>query len=171
MKKLPKSGCLLGLLAALLGLGLFLRFRPVTEPTFEVQTPFFSGKQVLVLVPHQDDEVCLAGGILEQYTRAGSRVHLAYATAGDYYGLAEVRSREALAAAELMGIRREDVYWLGYGNQWQPQGDKTHIYFSEQGGRVWTSHFGVTETYGTTVIGPWRQSAYTRNNCIGTLIS
>lgn len=169
MKKLPKFGCLLGLLAALLGLGLFLRSRPVPEPTFEVQTPFFSGKQVLVLVPHQDDEVCLVGGILEQYTRAGSRVHLAYATAGDYYGLAEVRSREALAAAELMGIRREDVYWLGYGNQWEPQGEAGHIYFAEDPDTVWTSRFGATATYGTEAIDPWRESAYTRRNFLRDL--
>lgn len=141
----------------------------VPEPEFQVQTPLFTGRHVLVLVPHQDDEVCLAGGVIEQYRAAGSRVSLVYATNGDYQGLAEVRSREALAAAAVMGIGPEDVYYLGYGNQWQPQGEEKHLYFSADGGKVWTSHYGATGTYGTEAIGVWRQSAYTRDNFLRDL--
>lgn len=161
---------ILGLTLLVLGGAWLFRSRDrLPEPVFRVQTPFFSDKHVMVLVPHQDDEVCLAGGIIEQYTKAGSRVSLVYATNGDYNALAEERSREALAAAAVMGIPKEDVYYLGYGNQWQPQDDGSHIYFAADGDGVWTSHFGATETYGTTVIGPWRQSAYTRNNFLRDL--
>ena len=143
----------------------------LAEPVrgFELETPYFAQKRVLVLIPHQDDELNLAGGILEQYTAAGSRVYLVYATNGDYSGLAQTRSREVLAMARSVGIGPENVIYLGYGNQWQPQGDKTHIYFSEQGGRVWTSHFGATQTYGTDSIAPWHQSAYTRDNFLADL--
>lgn len=162
-----KKTCMFGalVLALLLG-GAWLAWRIdfVPEPVFELQTPFFSDKNVMVLVPHQDDEVCLAGGIIEQYTSSGSRVSLVYATNGDYHGLAEVRSREALAAAEVMGVPSEDVYYLGYGNQWQPQGEATHIYFSADGDTVWTSHYGATATYGTEAIDCYADSAYTRNN-------
>lgn len=160
------------LLCLLLALGLWWLVRQsqgLPEPVFEVQTPFFSQKNVMVLVPHQDDEVCLAGGILEQYTKAGSRVWLVYATNGDYHGLAEERSREALAAAEVMGIPPEHVLYLGYGNQWVPQGDAKHLYFAGDGDSVWTSHFGKTATYGTEAIAPWRESAYTRSNFLRDL--
>lgn len=156
-----------GALALMLLLGaawLTRRINYMPEPVFEVQTPFFSDQHVMVLVPHQDDEVCLAGGVIEQYTAAGSRVSLVYATNGDYHGLAEVRSREALAAAEVMGIPAEDVYYLGYGDQWQPQGEATHIYFSDDGDAVWTSHYGASATYGTEAIGCYADSSYTRSN-------
>lgn len=149
-------------LALLMGLGWRMAYVP--EAVFALQTPIFSEKRVMVLVPHQDDEVNLAGGVMEQYTRAGSRVFLVYATNGDYNGLAQERSLEALAAAETMGIPKEDVYYLGYGNQWQPQGEAGHIYFSPSGDTVWTSHIGATETYGTEAIGCYARSSYTRDN-------
>lgn len=136
---------------------------------FGLETTFFDHKSVLVLVPHQDDELNLAGGILEQYTAAGSTVYLAYATNGDYNGLAEVRSREVLAMAQSLGIPAENVIYLGYGNQWQPRQEQTHLYFADDGGAVWTSHFGATQTYGTTVIAPWRESVYTRDNFLADL--
>ena len=151
-------------LALLAGGWLFCRMEYMPEAVFALRTPIFSEKRVMVLVPHQDDEVNLAGGVMEQYTRAGSRVFLVYATNGDYNGLAEERSLEALAAAETMGIPREDVYYLGYGNQWQPQGDAGHIYFSPSGDTLWTSHIGATETYGTAAIGCYARSSYTRDN-------
>lgn len=134
---------------------------------FELETPFFQGKRVMVLVPHQDDEINLAGGIMEQYARAGSEVYLVYATNGDYNALAEERSREALAVAESLGI--EKVIYLGYGDQWQPQDEQKHLYFAADGGAVWTSHYGAAATYGTSVIEPWRQSAYTRDNFLRDL--
>lgn len=153
------------LLALILGgFWLFRRMHHMPEPIFRLQTPFFSGKHVLVLVPHQDDEINLAGGVMEQYLQSGSRVSLVYATNGDYNGLAEERSREVLAMAELLGIPKEDVYYLGYGNQWQPRGSATHIYFSDAPDVVWTSHIGATATYGTEAIDCYARSSYTRGN-------
>lgn len=146
------------------GFLLYRRIHHMPEPVFRLQTPFFSGKHVLVLVPHQDDEINLAGGVMEHYLRSGSRVSLVYATNGDYNGLAEERSREVLAMAELLGIPKEDVYYLGYGNQWQPRGSATHIYFSDDPDVVWTSHIGATETYGTEAIDCYARSSYTRGN-------
>ena len=99
---------------------------------FELETPFFTGKRVMVLVPHQDDELNLAGSLLEQYTGAGSEVFLVYATNGDYSGLAQLRSHEALAVARSVGIPAENVIYLGYGNQWQPQGEEKPLYFSSR---------------------------------------
>lgn len=142
--------------------------------SFRVHSPFFSGKRVMVLVPHQDDELNLAGGILEQYVRAGSDVTLVYATNGDYSALADLRSREVLAVAQRIGIPAENVVYLGYGNQWEPQEQegilRKHLYFSVDGGALWTSHFGATQTYGTTVIEPYRSSSYTRDHFLRDLM-
>ena len=136
---------------------------------FELETPFFEGKTVMVLVPHQDDELNLAGGVMKQYVKAGSRVFLVYATNGDYSGLAEERSLEVLAVADSLGIPAEHVIYLGYGNQWQPKGERQHLYFAADGSEVWTSHYGATATYGTSVLSPWRESAYTRDNFLRDL--
>lgn len=168
MKKTCRLICCLALLVSV-GIGLFRWAAFVPEPAFQVQTPFFSGQRVMVLVPHQDDEINLAGGILEQYTAAGSEVWLVYATNGDYSGLAEVRSREVLDMARLLEIPAQNVIYLGYGNQWQPRGEEKHLYFSSDPDALWTSHFGAGETYGTASVGVWRQSEYTRNNFLRDL--
>jgi hypothetical protein len=65
MKKTCRLICCLALLVSV-GIGLFRWAAFVPEAAFQVQTPFFSGQRVMVLVPHQDDEINLAGGILEQ---------------------------------------------------------------------------------------------------------
>ena len=74
-----------------------------------VTTPFFSGKNVMVFVPHQDDEINLMGGILEQYTAAGSRVSVVFSTNGDFLTPAETRMEEALAALAEVGVPEENV--------------------------------------------------------------
>lgn len=164
----------LGIAAAALVLMAVLfvwRVHALLRADFSLTTPFFSGKRVMVLVPHQDDELNLAGGLLEQYTAAGSEVMLVYATNGDYNGLAELRSEEALAVAASVGIPAEDVYYLGYGDQWEHQGAEKHLYFASDGDALWTSHFGAAHTYGTEVIDCWRSSDYTRNNFLDDLRS
>ncbi len=70
---------------------------------------------MLVLAPHPDDEINLAGGVMEEYLAAGSRVILAFANNGDVFFPAEVRFREALSAAASLGIPAGDVLFLGYG--------------------------------------------------------
>lgn len=140
---------------------------------FSITTPLFSGKRVMVIVPHQDDELNLAGGLLEQYTAGGSEVMLVYATNGDYNGLAQTRSQEALAVAGSVGIPVEQVYYLGYGDQWEYQEQagelRKHLYFSVEGDALWTSHYGATHTYGTEAIDCYRDSDYTRNSFLEDL--
>ncbi len=57
----------------------------------------YSGKRVLVLAPHQDDELNLAAGAIPNFLKAGAEVFVAFATNGDYYSdlPAEVRLTEA----------------------------------------------------------------------------
>lgn len=158
------------------GLGFFLlvgilagvAHRTEPEEGFSVSTPFFSGKNVLVFAPHQDDELNLAGGILEQYLAAGSHVSVVFSTNGDCYNPAEVRVEEALSAMALLGIGEEDVYFLGFGDSWQPQlqGDAqvSHIYNCGLPGTRWISAAGNTHCYGTDRKAPWLDGEYTREN-------
>ena len=146
----------------------------VSAADFSLCSPFFSDKRVLVLVPHQDDELNLAGGILEQYIQAGSQVFIVYSTNGDYNGLAEERSREVLAVADRLGIPGENILYMGYGDQWNHQEQagslRKHLYFSADPDALWTSHYGATGTYGTAAIDCWTQHDYTRANFLGYLL-
>lgn len=151
----------------------FASFQIGTASDYENHSPFFRDKHIMVIVPHQDDEVNLTGGLLEQYIQGGSQVTLVFTTNGDYYGLAQARYEEAMEVAASVGIDAEDVYFLGYGDQWQPQDQKGatihHIYNSIDADAVWTSAHGSTRTYGTAVKACYVDQDYTRNNFIHAL--
>lgn len=148
------------------------------EDGFTVSTPFFSGKNVMVFAPHQDDELNLAGGVLEQYVAAGSQVSVVFSTNGDCYNPAEVRMQEALSAMALLGIPEENVYFLGFGDSWQSQTQDgipvSHIYNSTVPDALWTSASGNTHCYGLHAAESTLGLEYTRDNyllAIQSLIS
>jgi len=80
-------------------------------------------KRILFLLAHPDDETFGTGGTIARYASAGVEVHLATATRGeagmvgdppvtDREHLGEVRARELLAAAEILGVAK--VHFLGF---------------------------------------------------------
>lgn len=122
----------------------------------------YGGKSVMLLVPHQDDDFNVLGGVIEEYIKYGSDVRVVFSTNGDYYGQAEVRAQEACSALGALGIARDHIIFLGYGDQWSPDGP--HLYNAEPG-QVVASAFGSRETYGTSAIPVWREgSPYTIDN-------
>ena len=66
----------------------------------------FSGKKVMFFAPHEDDEINLYGGVIEQYVKNGSEVRIVFSTNGDFYRLGKCRIREALSVAESYEIGR-----------------------------------------------------------------
>ncbi len=132
----------------------------------DLKTNFFSDKNVMFVVPHQDDDINLGGGIIEQYAAAGSRVSIVYTTNGDSLDLAEIRFQESLKVAQKMGIGSENVFFLGYGDGWR----NGHIYHSEDENGIWTSHVGYQQTYGTEGKDCYRECSYTRRNYLNSLV-
>jgi LmbE family N-acetylglucosaminyl deacetylase len=69
-------------------------------------------RTVLAVFPHADDEVVCCGGTLHRLARVGARVTLVVLTRGERGtptgaldpGLGTVREREALAAADVLGV-------------------------------------------------------------------
>ncbi len=118
------------------------------------KTSLYADKRVMLLVPHQDDDINVLGGVMEEYVKYGSEVYVVFSTNGDYYGLAETRTREALNALGNIGIPEDHIICLGYGDQWLPEGP--HIY-NGYSGEVLTSVFGATQTYGTKAISAYRE--------------
>lgn len=80
----------------------------------------FTPERALVITPHPDDAEVWAGGVIAKWARAGAIVHCVLCTDGSRGSdnpevnpeeLAAIRSREQLAAAEILGIA--NVVMLG----------------------------------------------------------
>lgn len=71
---------------------------------------------LLVIAPHPDDEVLLAAGMLVQAIKDGQRVAVVVVTNGDLTCERNgyQRQAETIAALTLLGVKEEDVHFLGY---------------------------------------------------------
>ena len=68
----------------------------------------------LILAPHQDDELNIAGLLLDQMKAAGMNITVCFATNGDYSGNEKNRLNEAKTVAEIFG--GWNIVYLGYGD-------------------------------------------------------
>ena len=119
-------------------------------------------KKCLIIAPHPDDEICLAGCIFDQLKSVD--VTVAFCTNGDYIATnADVRIKEALKAKEQLGYN--NIIILGYGDNC----NGIHIYeavnneiVSSHAGRRGTLDAGGLKTFHLLKHGC--QCAYTREN-------
>ena len=127
----------------------------------------WTNKEIMVIVPHQDDEINLAGATIKRLIDNGNNVKVVFATNGDFKGLGTKRIKEAIEAVRILGVNSENVIFLGYGDQWE--GIKKHIYNSDDN-KIISSYIGKNETYGTDKYLDFRSSisgepsSYTRGN-------
>lgn len=103
----------------------FPKFSAYTD-TAPDRANVFGNRKVMVIVPHEDDDVNLCSGVIEQYVKCGSDIYVVFATNGDFVVPGETRIREALACTASYGVPEDHVIFLGYGDQWG-DGD-VHIY-------------------------------------------
>ena len=101
-------------------------------------------KKALFIVPHEDDELLVGGGMLLNLVNSKNwEVFVLIATNGDYYPNDCIyRITESISALNYMGVDSDHVIFLGYGDCWK----NTHIYNS-QAGEICTSMGGHKETY------------------------
>lgn len=131
-------------------------------PADDAKAQLYGGRRVMLLVPHQDDEYNVLGGVMEEYVKYGSEVFVVYSTNGDYYNTAEQRYQEAIRALDRVGVPEDHIFFLGYGDGWDSQ--DPHIYNAEPN-QVVTSAVGWQETYGTQAHAAYREgNAYTSEN-------
>ncbi|MBQ3336926.1 MAG: PIG-L family deacetylase [Selenomonadaceae bacterium] len=76
----------------------------------------FFGTRVLILAPHPDDEINIAGNMILTLAAAKAEIFVAYSTNGDFEQAAETRAREAVDALKILGVPREKIIFLGYGD-------------------------------------------------------
>lgn len=94
---------------------------------------FSRNDRILVLAPHPDDETIATGGILQEAVRLKLPVKVVYYTNGDnnemsfivyekrlvvrqkeFIKMGEMRRKEAVSAMMLLGLKKEDLIFLGY---------------------------------------------------------
>lgn len=67
----------------------------------------FKNKKVMVIVPHEDDDLLISGQVLPPMYKNGADVRVVFATNGDKRVSAYTRQSEACNALEKLGIPRE----------------------------------------------------------------
>lgn len=127
----------------------------------------YGDRSVMVIVPHEDDDLNISGGVIEELVGYGSQVTMVFVTNGDFYGISPRRLEEAIICCGAMGIPEERVIFLGYGDQWDADGP--HIY-NAPAGQVMTSAGGAQKTYGLEDHPAYREGRdYTSDNLMADL--
>lgn len=118
-------------------------------------TPLFLNPEkknkALILVPHQDDEINIASQSILQLKKSDVEIFVVYATNGDHDFTLNVRLQEAKRALHKLGIPKENIILLGYGDS--SFKDCKNIYKSTS---TITSASGHSRTYGTSEINDYR---------------
>ena len=94
-------------------------------PDFEDRIETWTGKTVMVVTPHPDDDTFGCGGTLALLAAAGNKIIIVIYTNDDKGSrdpdmtserLARIRRQEEENACEMLGIPKENIVWLGHGD-------------------------------------------------------
>ncbi|MBO4251193.1 MAG: PIG-L family deacetylase [Clostridia bacterium] len=128
---------------------------------------FFKNKTVMIIVPHEDDELNLMGGLYEDLIENKNRLITVFITNGDYLNKGAQRIKEAVKVNRRLGLKKEDIIFLGYGGGWDK--DFPNIYNGRGKGTL-KSHCGRSKTYGTKRVHAFNDGAeYTTENFFNDL--
>ena len=102
--------------------------------------------KALVIAPHPDDEINLAGQLMLSLKKKGADIFVVYTTNGDATAKeGNRRMREAVNALEVLGVERKHIIFLGYANEWK---GNRHLYNCGEQEEI-CSRLGKTKTNGT----------------------
>lgn len=154
------------------------------------QTASANPKRIMVVVPHPDDEVIEAGGVIHRAVQNGDYVSVVLATLGDYGGknTGKIRMKESINALGLLGVEPENIHFFGYSDngglaQYGQAFDGSLIYkmyladnpdelfysAAKDNGEYWSSTYNGNDkpSYRYATLG--EQAEFTRNNFIQDL--
>lgn len=94
------------------------------------QCSLLQNKKIMILVPHQDDELIIVGTILPILQANKCTISVVYTTNGDYKGsqIGKQRLQEALIYCKKEGIQEDNIFFMGFGDQGETG---KHIYNSQ----------------------------------------
>ena len=108
---------------------------------------------LMVIVPHQDDEILMCAGILWEAAKRKIPAVVVTVTNGDYgssdLSIGRSRLKETLAGLAMLGIDAGNVEFLGYADTGMPKEESflNGLYEETDAGRLHRSHCSE-ETYG-----------------------
>ena len=77
-------------------------------------------EHLLMIVPHQDDEILMGAGLIYELLQQQKKVTVVLATNGDYgcsdYTKGRTRLKESLNSLKVLGLPPEQVIFLGYAD-------------------------------------------------------
>ncbi|EJT6495561.1 PIG-L family deacetylase [Clostridium perfringens] len=80
---------------------------------------------IMIIVPHEDDELLMTGGIIKNAIESGVNVKVVMATNGDYdckdFSVGRARISESIEGLELLGLQSENLIVLGYADTGMPK--------------------------------------------------
>lgn len=100
---------------------------------------------LMVIVPHQDDEILMTAGVIRHCVNAGIPVDVVMATNGDCgcrdFSAGWARLRESIKGLEVLGLMEERLHVLGYADTGMPAADSflTHLYGEEDEEKIYSS--------------------------------
>ncbi len=107
----------------------------------------------MIIVPHEDDEVLMAGGIIARSVGEGKKVTVVMATNGDYEGTdmetGSVRLPETAAGLAVLGVPLENIIFMGYADTGM-NGEESFLYslyYEKEESRIHKGHCSEV-TYG-----------------------
>ena len=118
----------------------------------------YFGTRVLILAPHPDDEINIAGNMILTLAAAKAEIFVAYSTNGDFEQTAEVRAQEAVDALKILGVPSDKIIFLGYGDGHKLSDRPTQ----SPAGHIETYAAKTFVDYAKKTFG--RHSSYTREN-------
>lgn len=110
-------------------------------------------ESMMVIVPHQDDEVLMAAGVIRSAVKRKARVEVVMVTNGDYgcsdFSAGRERLCESVKGLGILGLSGEHFHILGYADTGMPAEESflTHLYDEQDEAKIWPS-FCSEETYG-----------------------
>lgn len=133
------------------------------------ETDAYAGSRAMIIVPHEDDDLNMAGGLIRLFVDGGAEVYVLFTTNGDQETAAETRFAEAIQGLSVLGVPQERILFLGYGDNWAVEPPYYHLYHADDDATM-RSMAGYTQTYGTHAHPDFATqfrgapSAYTRGN-------
>lgn len=127
-------------------------------------------KSAFILVPHQDDELNVAGCLIPQMVASDIDVSVCFVTNGDYEKKQEIRAKEAGCVAKLLGIN--SIIYLGYSDGGMNGGS---LYCANDDNEIVISPTVHSETYGVKNYVDFHfeihgcHAEYTRNNLLSDI--
>ncbi|MBR3622320.1 MAG: PIG-L family deacetylase [Selenomonadaceae bacterium] len=129
--------------------------------------------KILILAPHQDDEIILCGSFMKRLVDKGHDIFVVFTTNGNYeIAVHTVRLEEALKVLSMYGLPENHVIFMGYANEYDI--NEPHIYNAPKEAEL-HSQYGVGETYGLPEHAEYSfqkygvHHRYTRGNFVGDL--